>query len=568
MSERVCLKGSSCSSHHHVEQQPISIIENNIKPSSNSTIRIKLFKSIETHQRGVCWHYRKKGFCNLGDRCKYLHLRDGEARPNTRVVIQNDQHDSSLHIEENKNSLPKKKVENCESDDQNNSARNSTTTQCTQTMNTTNSASILDNSRCTIKLSYWISRAKELRYPSSVLRSSFEENGFSMIPNADEMGHYTSVFWGHTFPHTHDDWKLIIPSYTYFNHFPNSHQLSNKSLMALNFQLVDEQTSPHTIQFKSPYLPVTFYFPRQISLFLNFLKVSPEATNYRWIIKPIGSGEGRGIRIHANAQVLLSEEFPTIHPSEIAACSISEETLNSIKKKKIVVSQYIPNPLLLEGKKFDLRLYVLAIGGEPERVYLYRDGIVRLASEPYSNSENTLNNPFIHITNNTVNDKKNKVQHETIKKEFGFFCNLTLQELKEHFSKHDLDWNIFWSRLAALVKESIQLTIFDKNKQDEVYRACSHRCFEIFGFDVLIDENLNPYLLEVNSMPDLSGVSHSSHLTLSKDFTVKSKMLVSALNLVGLQISNTNADLGMDDEYSLFEEYDEQRYRDDFERIY
>ncbi|KAG2387595.1 hypothetical protein C9374_001189 [Naegleria lovaniensis] len=557
------------SSHHH--QPFIPMAKHNEEPniSTNTTCtRIKLFKSIGKHERGVCWHYRKKGFCNFGDTCKYLHLRDGEARPigTNRVMSVETKlnHDDVLQTEEIKSHLTL--------EERNGSTHSNNFTSTSSMINTTTSTdtTILDKSQ-PIKLSYWISRAKELRFPSSVLRSSFEENGFSMIPNADEIGHYTAVFWGHTFPHTHDDWKLIIPSYTYFNHFPNSHQLSNKSLMALNFQSVDEQHSPHTIQFKSCYLPVTFYFPRQISLFLNFLKTSQVTTNYRWIIKPIGSGEGRGIRIYANSHDLLSQEFPSIPSSEIETCHITEETLNSIKKKKIVVSQYISNPMLIEGKKFDLRLFVLAVGGETERLYLYRDGIVRLASEPYSNSDDTLNNPYIHITNNTVNDKKNKVQHETIKKEYGFFCNLSLKELKEHFSKHALDWNLFWTRLTVLVKESVMLTIFDKSKQDEIYHACSHRCFEIFGFDVLIDENLNPYLLEVNSMPDLSGVSQSSHLTLQKDFTVKSKMLVSALNLVGIKIMNRNVDLGdnngKNDAHSEYD--DEQRcYREDFERIY
>ena len=88
-----------------------------------------------------------------------------------------------------------------------------------------------------------------------MLRSCFEENGFFLIPNVDENGHYTAVFWGVAFPNnTYENWK-DFPSYTYINHFPNSHQISTKNLIALNFQHVDDR-EPQMIQFKSPNLTI------------------------------------------------------------------------------------------------------------------------------------------------------------------------------------------------------------------------------------------------------------------------------------------------------------------------
>lgn len=50
-----------------------------------------------------------------------------------------------------------------------------------------------------------------------------------------------------------------------------------------------------------------------------------------------------------------------------------------------VVSRYIDNPLLCFGHKFDLRLYVVVTSFEPLWVYIYREGLARFASEPYSN---------------------------------------------------------------------------------------------------------------------------------------------------------------------------------------
>ena len=48
-----------------------------------------------------------------------------------------------------------------------------------------------------------------------------------------------------------------------------------------------------------------------------------------------------------------------------------------------VVQEYIDKPLLLDGYKFDLRVYVLITSCDPLRVFLFNDGLVRLATEKY-----------------------------------------------------------------------------------------------------------------------------------------------------------------------------------------
>ena len=47
------------------------------------------------------------------------------------------------------------------------------------------------------------------------------------------------------------------------------------------------------------------------------------------------------------------------------------------KKTKMSVQEYISNPLLINGCKFDLRLYVLLTGVDPLKIYLYKEGLVR-----------------------------------------------------------------------------------------------------------------------------------------------------------------------------------------------
>ena len=52
-----------------------------------------------------------------------------------------------------------------------------------------------------------------------------------------------------------------------------------------------------------------------------------------------------------------------------------------------VAQKYIENPFLLDGYKFDLRLYVLLTGCDPLHIFLHREGHVRMAtiSQSFSN---------------------------------------------------------------------------------------------------------------------------------------------------------------------------------------
>jgi hypothetical protein len=72
--------------------------------------------------------------------------------------------------------------------------------------------------------------------------------------------------------------------------------------------------------------------------------------------------------------------------------------------EQLVISKYIDNPLLINGLKFDLRLYVLVTNFDPLKIYVYNEGLVRFASEPY-NLESIKSNVYAHLTNYSINKK-------------------------------------------------------------------------------------------------------------------------------------------------------------------
>jgi tubulin polyglutamylase TTLL4 len=50
------------------------------------------------------------------------------------------------------------------------------------------------------------------------------------------------------------------------------------------------------------------------------------------------------------------------------------------KKGQFVICKYLMKPHLINGLKYDLRLYVLITSYEPLTIYIYKDGLVRFAT--------------------------------------------------------------------------------------------------------------------------------------------------------------------------------------------
>jgi tubulin polyglutamylase TTLL6/13 len=95
-----------------------------------------------------------------------------------------------------------------------------------------------------------------------------------------------------------------------------------------------------------------------------------------FIVKPEAMSQGKGI--------FITRKFDQIDPSE-----------------HLVVQKYIKNPFLIDGYKFDFRIYVLVTNVQPLRIFIFRDGLARFASEKYKLK--AFNNPFIHLTNYAIN---------------------------------------------------------------------------------------------------------------------------------------------------------------------
>jgi len=60
---------------------------------------------------------------------------------------------------------------------------------------------------------------------------------------------------------------------------------------------------------------------------------------------------------------------------------------------------------LIDGYKYDLRIYVLVTSYDPLKIYLFKEGLVRFATEKYTTNPKLLKKRYIHLTNYSVNKK-------------------------------------------------------------------------------------------------------------------------------------------------------------------
>lgn len=81
-----------------------------------------------------------------------------------------------------------------------------------------------------------------------------------------------------------------------------------------------------------------------------------------------------------------------------------------------IAFRYITNPLLIEGRKFDIRVYMLLIAGEKCTYAFYRDGYIRLSCLPY---DPTSKDMTIHLTNQYIQKKHpsyTEVKEDTVRR--------------------------------------------------------------------------------------------------------------------------------------------------------
>lgn len=250
------------------------------------------------------------------------------------------------------------------------------------------------------------------------------------------------------------------------------------------------------------FFPKTWCFPADLGEAITYSRLRKNKT---FILKPDAGSQGRGI--------VITKSLKDIRPIDRGICQV-----------------YITKPFLIDGYKFDLRVYTLITSCDPLRIYIYKEGLVRFATSRYKEPNGVnITNVFMHLTNYAVNKHSRTYNQDTeggSKRKLSWF-NSYMKSLK-----HDVE--SIWYRIDDVIIKTV-ISAYPVLKHS--YAACfpNHdvipACCELLGIDIIFDKRLNPQVLEVNHSP-------SFHTDTELDCEVKEALLSDMFAMLNLENCN------------------------------
>ena len=338
------------------------------------------------------------------------------------------------------------------------------------------------------------------------------------------------------------------------NHFPGSWCIGRKDRLLRC--LGRARSRGGTAAKAYAFMPEGYILPGEARALEGKAKLDKHAV---WIVKPPASSCGRGIRL-ATSRELTAGTLP--------------------KEKKYVVQRYVDAPFLgVNGRKFDLRLYALVTSVDPLVVYVHEDGLVRFSTHAYT--MRNLRCRYVHLTNYSVNKKSKRYVEADgdgaeaadadddggddddgdddddddeaaagpadptaggANPEDAF--KWPLQALWRWLDAHGHDAAAVRARCHDLVVKT--LIAAEAELTPHNVQACRaarpagappaprRPCYELFGFDVLLDADLRPWLIEVNISPSLMGNS-------VLDRRIKGRLVADVFHTTGFRPFSTKA---------------------------
>ena len=169
----------------------------------------------------------------------------------------------------------------------------------------------------------------------------------------------------------------------------------------------------------------------------------------------------------------------------------------------LIVQQYINKPFLLRGLKHDMRIYVTLTSVEPLVAYINSEGLVRFCTEPYQEptAENRIKSNM-HLSNYSLNkNSKDYVFTDSIEGESDGSKQTFSSYLKSLPNSDQV-----WESIKELIQKSLKaLEPFLKYFLRCRYPRRDHgKMFHIIGYDIMLDSELRPYIIELNANPSLN----------------------------------------------------------------
>jgi len=300
-----------------------------------------------------------------------------------------------------------------------------------------------------------------------LIRFTLEDNGFREAMGNQEF----TILW--SVSNMKSAVYQNLKRYQKVNHFPRSNEITRKDCLCKNMMKMQSLYGYRHFDF----VPKTYVLPQEFVQLSEEMERNPDMF---WIVKPAASSQGRGI--------FVTDNINDIPP-----------------KTAMIASQYINDPLLIDGYKFDMRIYLAITSIEPLRLYIYEEGLARFATCKYSPAvNNNKGNRFMHLTNYSVNKFNANFVTNCDPSADGVGSKWSLTALRKYFASMGVKDDFIWARIEEImIKTILSIEPLIKSSCD-MYVPFRTNCFELLGFDIILDSTLNPWLLEVNLSPSLN----------------------------------------------------------------
>ncbi|XP_075991999.1 tubulin glycylase 3A-like isoform X6 [Anticarsia gemmatalis] len=195
-----------------------------------------------------------------------------------------------------------------------------------------------------------------------------------------------------------------------------------------------------------------------------------------WIVKPGNKCRGRGIQLMNNIKDIIG-------------------LINvPAQKTRYVVQKYIENPLVIYDTKFDIRQWFLITNCQPLTIWVYKDSYLRFSSQIFSLSNY---HESVHLTNNAVQTKyKNTGERDKALPDENMWDCHTFKAYLRQIGKYELwDTKIYPGIKQCLIGAMLACQETMDKRQNS---------FELYGADFMLTDDFTPWLIEINSSPDLA----------------------------------------------------------------
>ena len=174
--------------------------------------------------------------------------------------------------------------------------------------------------------------------------------------------------------------------------------------------------------------------------------------------------------------------------TEILNVKDKKKKKKTYQSTKLLLQKYIEKPLLYHNRKFDIRIWVLLT--HKMEIFVFKEGHLKATSYDFNIKSSDL---YIHLTNYSIQ------KHCDNFSKFEYGNEISFSQFEDNLkNEHNLNINIkkdIYPKIYNIIRISIE------SVKDEINKYGRKGCFEIFGYDFMLDKDLNPFLIEINTNP-------------------------------------------------------------------